>query len=120
MASDISHVEYLFELLSQQNDSTYIGEAISQLQHSLQAAHLAARAGESEEVAIAALLHDVGQILPMEEKTCSRELARDLLDESGKSVGRAGHEKIGEVWLRAHGWPEFVCQLVGAHVVAKR
>jgi predicted HD phosphohydrolase len=113
------HLRYIFDLLSRQDDSTYIGEAISQLAHSLQAAHLAVQAGSSECTAIAALFHDIGQVLPMDEKSESRQEA-NILDESGKSVGRVGHELIGEVWLRRHGWPEEVCQLVGAHVMAKR
>jgi len=38
----------------------------------------------------------------------------------GISVGRKSHDAIGEVYLRQLGFPEKVCQLVGAHVVAKR
>lgn len=42
----------------------------------------------------------------------------------GRYVGRASHEVVGEVvgevFLRENGFPEKVCQLVGAHVVAKR
>lgn len=117
-----AHLRYVFDLLAAQNDSTYIGEAISQLAHSLQAAHLAAQAGCSESVAIAALLHDIGQVLPLDAKNDMRTAQKhaDILDEHGNSVGRVGHELIGELWLREKGWPDEVCQLVGAHVMAKR
>jgi hypothetical protein len=39
---------------------------------------------------------------------------------SGKSVGRVGHEAIGEQYLRSLGFGEKVCKLVGSHVAAKR
>ncbi|PWN31547.1 uncharacterized protein FA14DRAFT_162551 [Meira miltonrushii] len=117
-----AHLRFIFDLMSKQDDSTYIGEQISQLAHSLQAAHLAATSGESENVAIAALLHDIGQVLPLTTKNDIRHLHKqgDILDEEGKSVGRIGHELIGEKYLRENGWPEEVSALVGAHVMAKR
>ena len=36
------------------------------------------------------------------------------------SVGRVGHETIGEHYLRSLGFGETVCRLVGSHVAAKR
>lgn len=36
------------------------------------------------------------------------------------SVGRMGHETIGEHYLRSLGFDETVCRLVGSHVAAKR
>lgn len=117
------HLRFIFDLMSQQDDSTYIGEQISQLAHSLQAAHLAAISGASENVAIAALLHDIGQVLPLTTKNDIRQSHKqqdDILDEEGKSVGRIGHELIGEKYLRENDWPEEVPALVGAHVMAKR
>ena len=38
----------------------------------------------------------------------------------GSSVGRIGHEKIGEEYLRSLGFSESVCAIVGSHVAAKR
>jgi hypothetical protein len=38
----------------------------------------------------------------------------------GSSVGRLGHEKIGEEYLRSLGFTENVCAIVGSHVAAKR
>lgn len=114
-----SHLTYLFDLLSRQNDSNYIRERISQLAHSLQAAHLAVLAKCDEETAISALLHDIGQILPLDIKDETRN-KQDVIDENGLNVGRIGHELIGERYLRSKGWPENVCQLIGAHVIAKR
>ncbi|CAD6577510.1 MAG: hypothetical protein TREMPRED_001971 [Tremellales sp. Tagirdzhanova-0007] len=104
--------EDLFILLEQQGQAGYIGESISQLEHSLQAAESARQSGADEATIAGALLHDIGQFLPYSD-------AKDLMT-NGTSVGRASHEKIGEVYLRGLGFPEKVCELVGAHVVAKR
>jgi predicted HD phosphohydrolase len=38
----------------------------------------------------------------------------------GSSVGRVGHEKIGEEYLRSLGFDRSVCDIVGSHVAAKR
>ena len=54
----------MHDLLSQlksQADADYIGEPISQLDHSLQAASLAKAGGESESLVLAALFHDIGK-----------------------------------------------------------
>jgi hypothetical protein len=37
-----------------------------------------------------------------------------------ENVGRMGHEKLGEVYLRDSGMNSEVAELVGAHVVAKK
>ena len=107
------HVTSLFDLFKAQGDGAYIGESISQLEHSLQAAHFAAEDNAPPTTIIAALLHDVGQFIPHSE-------AADMLDEHGASVGRRSHDKLGAEYLRSHGWPESVYKLVGAHVEAKR
>lgn len=104
------HVAWIFQLLQEQGDGAYIGESISQLEHCLQAAHFAEEAGADEETVIAALFHDIGQFLPLSELKSASE---DMVDSSvGGSVGRKGHDKLGEDWLRMKGWPEKVCQLV--------
>jgi putative nucleotidyltransferase with HDIG domain len=63
---------------------------------------------------IAALLHDIGQFLPINDI----EKLEISIDDS--SVGRIGHEKIGEEYLRRLGFSESICRLVGSHVAAKR
>ncbi|PWN49951.1 hypothetical protein IE53DRAFT_119796 [Violaceomyces palustris] len=128
-----SHIQELFDLLKAQGDGAYIGESISQLEHSLQAAHFAEEQGSDPDTIIAALLHDVGQFLPMNhqllqtaaaaaktKQALSREAFEEMPDEKGESVGRMGHDVIGESYLRSKGWPPSVYKLVGAHVQAKR
>jgi 2-amino-1-hydroxyethylphosphonate dioxygenase (glycine-forming) len=61
------------------------------LQHALQAAHLAARAGYDEETVLAALLHDIGHLVAAPGA------------ETMANVGIKGHENIGADFLRRLG-----------------
>ena len=107
-------VRQLFEFILAQGDADYIGEPISQLEHSLQAAQLARESGADDETVLGALLHDVGRFIPAADKM-PKMIAPD-----GMYVGRASHEVVGERYLRQLGFSEKVCQLVAAHVMAKR
>jgi len=130
----------IIKLLEERGIGDYIGESISQLEHCLQCAHFAVQAGQlslritfyyfylecvcqsdnygpsgsPDEMVIAALLHDIGQLLP-EDQTSKLEISIN-----DTSVGRTGHEKIGEEYLRRLGFAESVNRLVGSHVAAKR
>ncbi len=55
--SDISH------LLNEHGKQQHGRESVSQLEHALQCAHLADEAGESDELVIACLLHDLGHLI---------------------------------------------------------
>lgn len=104
-----------------QGDYIHVGEPISQLAHSLQAAHQALTNKADEEIVIAALLHDVGQFLPASEvRSMVHEVHAMTSDEDKDSVGRVGHEKIGEAYLLRLGFPQKVASLVGSHAAAKR
>lgn len=80
----------------------YGGEAITQTEHALQCAALAEQANESQEVILAALLHDVGHLLMSESKTEDKR-----------------HQEIGAVAL-ASLVGERVVAPVRLHVPAKR
>jgi len=113
----------LIHLLDTKGQGDYIGEPISQLDHSLQAAHLAKTNHADNETIIAALLHDIGQFLPAQQvKSIALEVQsmRCSNDTSDGGVGRVGHELIGEEYLRRLGFSEKVSTLVGSHVAAKR
>jgi [1-hydroxy-2-(trimethylamino)ethyl]phosphonate dioxygenase len=78
------------------------GESVTQLEHALQCAALARRERADDEVTLAALLHDVGQLL-------------DRVPEHTEH--HHGHQ--GAEWLRP--WvPRRIAWLVEHHVVAKR
>lgn len=82
--------------------------AVSQAEHMLQAACLAERGGCDRDVVLAALLHDIGHI-------CAPPDAPRMDD-----CGIVGHERVGARFLRQHGLPRRVCELVETHVEAKR
>lgn len=99
-------IEQLVALYVERGSATY-GEGVSQLQHALQCAQLAERAGAGAEEVVAALLHDVGH----------------LLHEAGEDAAERGldtrHEVLGARWLgRAFG-PR-IREAVRWHVDAKR
>ncbi|KAJ5927304.1 hypothetical protein N7516_009077, partial [Penicillium verrucosum] len=108
--------EALIRALEKYGQGDYIGESISQLEHCLQAAHQAHKADAHDELVIAALLHDIGQIIPLE----STKEVRMNIRQSTENVGRVGHEAIGASYLRALRFSETVCRLVNSHVAAKR
>ncbi|KAK5193353.1 hypothetical protein LTR96_005167 [Exophiala xenobiotica] len=107
-------VQQLFAFITAQGNSDYIGEKVSQLQHSLQTAQLAVEGGVDDDTVLGALLHDVGRFIPAAEKMPA------MIAPSGAYVGRESHEILGEKYLRGLGFSEIICQLVGAHVMAKR
>ncbi|PHH70522.1 hypothetical protein CDD82_7056 [Ophiocordyceps australis] len=119
--------DYIQSLLQASHHTPYIGEPISQLQHSLQCAALAAAASPpvDEATQIAALLHDIGQYAPashLARFTGPKAVAIANLGnrDSGESVGRVGHETLGARLLQALGFSEKVVRLVESHVAAKR
>jgi len=103
-------VDQVFALFERVGNSDYIGEPVSSEEHALQAAYLGAKAGFRNEAIIAALLHDVGHLLGLEDPSASR------MDDCGV----VDHEKIGGDWLRGLGFSEEVSTLVRRHVDAKR
>jgi putative nucleotidyltransferase with HDIG domain len=107
-------IKQVFSFIEAQGHGDYLGEAVSQLQHTLQAATLAEQSGADTETIIGALLHDVGRFIPSSDKMPA------MIAPDGQYVGKASHEVLGERYLRQLGFSEMVCQLVGAHVVAKR
>jgi phosphonate degradation associated HDIG domain protein len=103
-ATTVDEVLALYERYGGRN----YDEVLSQLAHAEQTAALARAAGASQEVVVAALLHDVGHILEMAE----RDGARD------RSVDHR-HEPVGAAWLASLYGPG-VTAPIALHVRAKR
>jgi predicted HD phosphohydrolase len=59
-------IETIVEVLETRGPSRYGSEAVSQLDHALQCAQLAADAGEAKELVVSALLHDLGHMLSVD------------------------------------------------------
>lgn len=94
-------------MLEQAGAARYGGEAVSQLDHALQSAALAAREGASDALVVAALLHDLGHLAHPDSDAASRA-GRDLR-----------HEQVG-ARLLARWFPPAVTEPVRLHVQAKR
>lgn len=119
-----SVAEYVLSVLDDSEKTPYIGESISQLQHSLQCAAQAAEANPAvdESTQVAALLHDIGQFTPAADlRSLTGGEAKNLGGESAsKSVGRVGHETLGGKMLLSLGFSLKVARLVESHVASKR
>jgi putative nucleotidyltransferase with HDIG domain len=109
-------ISTLFDYVATQGQRPYAGtgERVSQLEHSLQCAALAKKAGADEETILAALLHDIGHFLPQYKDVPT------LIAPGGLRVGRKSHDKFGEAYLRQLGFRDKLSGIVGGHVMAKR
>jgi [1-hydroxy-2-(trimethylamino)ethyl]phosphonate dioxygenase len=97
----------IFRLFEARGHTAYHGEAVSQREHALQAAHAAETEGAPDELIVAALLHDVGHLV--------NGHAEDVAE--GGIDGR--HEDAGAAWLAGSFGPEVV-EPIRLHVAAKR
>lgn len=96
----------ILDLFERFGETTYGGECVSQAEHALQAARAAERADAPASLVVAALLHDVGHLLPS-----SLECERAGED--------AEHERAGADWLTSW-FPVDVTEPIRLHVDAKR
>ena len=100
-------IDEILGLLARAEAAPYIGEPVSQLEHALQAAALAAQAGADPTLIAAALLHDIGHQLG----ASGAQMA---------SFGARDHERIGAEYLARAGFGAELSALVEGHVPAKR
>ena len=110
----------LLALLTTHSQGDYIGESISQLEHSLQCAHLALKAHSTPSTITAALLHDIGQFVPLSILRQSIKDSATSEDEQETNVGRPNHATLGAKYLTSIGFPMHTCNIVAQHVAAKR
>jgi len=102
-------LDQLTELLEASGAHQYGGEAVSQLQHALQCAYLAEQAGESDELVVACLLHDVGHLVaPHADGASEPDPGKDDV-----------HQYLAIPFLRGV-FPDSVLEPVRMHVDAKR
>ncbi len=85
-----------------------IGEDITQMQHALQAAHIAKICEAPPHIIIAMLLHDIGQLLGQDKQ---HNLSIDKLHQS--------HDDIGAQWMKDNGLPSCVYDIAQYHTLAK-
>jgi gamma-butyrobetaine dioxygenase len=99
-------VDKILDLFDTRGAGVYFGEPVTQQEHALQTAHLAARDGAPDSLIAAALLHDIGHLLGPEDNPALRGVD-----------GR--HEDSGCAWLARHFGPA-VTEPIRLHVNAKR
>jgi phosphonate degradation associated HDIG domain protein len=100
-------VDAIAALFTRRGGGAYFGEAVTQLEHALQAAHFAAAEQAADELVLAALLHDIGHLM--------QDTPEDIADWHTD----ARHELIGGAWL-AKRFGSKVSDPVRLHVPAKR
>ncbi len=102
-------IRNIIELFDQYGDLYYALEKVTQKEHALQTAKFAEDEAAGSELIVAALLHDIGHFLYVENKT----------DRRSSSLGEYMHEVNGYRWLLKHfGIP--IAEPVRLHVPAKR
>jgi gamma-butyrobetaine dioxygenase len=100
-------VQIIADLFASEGAADYLGEAVTQAAHMLQAAALAERAGAAPALIAAALLHDVGHFT-------GTVTGRDLMAGTDNR-----HNEQGATWL-AQWFGAEVTEPVRLHVDAKR
>jgi 2-amino-1-hydroxyethylphosphonate dioxygenase (glycine-forming) len=99
-------IDTIFGFYEINGSDEYVGEPVSILEHSLQAAQMAENEGFDEEVILAAFFHDIGHFLPNKNEM--------------NGLGNLNHEVAGANFLYKNGFSNRVASLVRNHVEAKR
>jgi len=100
-------VAFLADIFERRGGEEYLGEPVTMAQHMLQGAALAEEAGHSEEIIVAALLHDIGHF--------TSEFGTFSMDDTEDKF----HEEAGAEVLERF-LPSVVTDCVRHHVAAKR
>ena len=100
-------VPFIADIFERRGSEEYLGEAVTMAEHMLQGAHFAQQSGESEEIVVAALLHDIGHF--------TSEFGGFEMNDK---IDRL-HEEAGAKVLDGY-FPSIVTDCVRYHVAAKR
>lgn len=100
-------VAFLADIFARRGGEEYLGEPVTMAEHMLQGATIAQKNGQSEEIIVAALLHDIGHFTS-EFGTYSPDDTEDRF-----------HEEAGAKVLEQF-FPSIVTDCVRYHVAAKR
>lgn len=100
-------VEFIADIFHRRGHEEYLGEPVTMAEHMLQGAHFAVSQDESDEIVVAALLHDIGHFTS-EFGMFSMEDTQDRW-----------HENAGAEVLEAF-FPSLISDCVRYHVAAKR
>jgi len=98
-------LDEIFELYNKLGNEEY-GEKVTMLMHMMQSALCAEKENASNELIVAAFLHDIGHFLEGQDKM--------------GIYGTMAHDDLGKQYLVSKGFPEKLGNLVASHVNAKR
>ena len=104
-------MQEIWDALAKRGGEEYGGEAVTQLQHGMQAATLAEREGAGDALVTAALLHDVGHMIDVPPGETIETIADAGID--------AVHEDVGAIYLKRW-FGDDVTWPIRHHVAAKR
>jgi len=88
------------------NNKYMLEECVTQQDHALQSACLAKTSQASDEIVLALLLHDIGQLTNANHIGQTTHL-------------HTSHDEEGFAWLKEHGFSAFVCEFARFHTLAK-
>jgi predicted HD phosphohydrolase len=114
-------VERVMAMLAEAGEHSYGGEAVSQLEHALQAATLAQEQGHDEEFVVACLLHDLGHLTDEAQEVLDADAGTDAdgaLRERRRSEALE-HGAEGAAFLEGVA-SERMRYLIAGHAAAKR
>ncbi len=100
----------IFKLFKKYGYKQY-GENVSVLSHSFQSGLLAREENYSKELILAAFLHDIGHLLPLQKPGLTTEMG---------VFGIVNHEEIGARYLKGMNFPEEIYIPIKNHVATKR
>jgi phosphonate degradation associated HDIG domain protein len=100
-------VDEIFRVFRERGAGAYVGEPVSIIEHSLQAALAAERDGAPATLVAAALLHDYGHLI------------HDLPEDAAQHGVDTRHEDVAYAFLARYFGPEVV-EPIRMHVAAKR
>ncbi len=98
--------------LFRQHGHIEYGERCTQLSHAVQAGLIAKKKGYNDELILAAFLHDIGHLYPL-------EFGQTAFQTMG-SFGMEAHDRWGEECLCKWGFSDRIIATVKNHVAAKR
>ena len=101
-------LENIFKLYKEFGKYDYIGEKISQVEHMIQAAMLAEKDNQTNDIILACFLHDIGHLIGLENKLESDDF------------GVIDHEYVGAEYLKEIGFKYPIPDLIVNHVKAKK
>jgi predicted HD phosphohydrolase len=112
-------VEQVMAMLAEAGKHSYGGEAVSQLEHALQAATLAQEQGHDEEFVVACLLHDLGHLTDEAQAVLDADARADGSLRERQRAEALEHGAEGAAFLDGVA-SERTRYLIAGHAAAKR